>query len=81
MGRWEKAPLRTSDHPAAGCSRPGCFLCARRFEASVRMGVDMVGEDLGQDERIHLREDVTKWRGRAAGASDPVLVGLTKTSS
>ena len=50
-------------------------------KATVRMGVDMVGEDLGQDERIHLREDVTTWRGRAAGASDPVLVRLTKASS
>lgn len=45
------------------------------------VGVGSVGEDLGQDEHIHLGEDVTKWREQAAGASDPVLVRITKTSS
>lgn len=81
VGCGGEVSLRTTDHPAPGCGQPWLLLCAGRFEASVRMGVDSVGEDVGQDERIHLREDVTKWREAVAGASDPVLVRITKTSS
>lgn len=45
------------------------------------MGVDTVGEGFGQDKRIRLREDVTKWREAASGASEPGLVMITKTSA